>query len=382
MKPRYAGDNLCEITPALGKYSDTGDMTPWRCYPAFQTKTNSLQWVLGEPDTEDDAEFGNGPDPTTQGTGGTVRTKGEGEMKRERGRVHDEVEKTRWLLIFTTMLKKNPSRAYRHSRTLPTTVDDGQCRTMDSCRTMSDDDDGRVDLSPPVSDAAERTRRKRRRGAVRCGEAPYARVGRWRFNRDGAEPGFMDYRTMTVYPAPGYSVDLPNKESPACLRAFGSEGVELSPGVDWGATVASWRARVAAELDADADANANASAASASAGGADANATAEEALAECEVLNKIVELYEYGFVDLQTRGLYLDFNLYHPTLDRMVLVRVFFEFRPAGGVLPILDYIVFRPDKYHTFFDFVVLGAEGVILLMVRAGSGGRGRFISRVWAV
>ena len=80
-----------------------------------------------------------------------------------------------------------------------------------------------------------------------------------------------------------------------------------------------------------------------------------------------MELYEYGFIDLQTRGLYLDFNLYHPTLDRLVLVRVFFEFRPSGGVLPILDYIVFRPDKYHTFFDLFVLGAEGVILLMVLA---------------
>ena len=38
---------------------------------------------------------------------------------------------------------------------------------------------------------------------------------------------------------------------------------------------------------------------------------------------------------------------------------------PAVGVLPILDYVVFRPDKYHTFFDLVVLGAEGIILLMV-----------------
>ena len=38
---------------------------------------------------------------------------------------------------------------------------------------------------------------------------------------------------------------------------------------------------------------------------------------------------------------------------------------PAVGVLPILDYVVFRPDKYHTFFDLVVLCAEGIILLMV-----------------
>lgn len=54
-------------------------MTPWKCYPSFQTKTNSLQWVLGEPDTEDDTEFGNGPNPTIQSTDRTVRTKGEGE---------------------------------------------------------------------------------------------------------------------------------------------------------------------------------------------------------------------------------------------------------------------------------------------------------------
>ena len=92
-----------------------------------------------------------------------------------------------------------------------------------------------------------------------------------------------------------------------------------------------------------------------------------DALTECEVLDKIVELYEYGFVDLQTRGLFFDFNLYQPTLDRMVLVRIFFEFRPSGGVLPILDYVIFRPDKYHTFFDFVILAAEGVTLLMVLA---------------
>ena len=98
-----------------------------------------------------------------------------------------------------------------------------------------------------------------------------------------------------------------------------SEGVELSPGVDWPTAVASWRATLAAER------NVNVS------GGGGATSSGTEALAECEVLNKIVELYEFGFVDLQTRGLYLDFNLYHPSLDRMVLVRVFFEFRPAGG---------------------------------------------------
>jgi hypothetical protein len=94
VKPRFAGDNTCEIAPALGGYSDTNAKTPWKCFPPFQTKTNSLQWLFGRPDTEDNAEFGNGP-------------------------------------------------------------------------------------------AA-------------------AATGRWKFNRDGDEPGFMDYRTMTLYPAPGW----------------------------------------------------------------------------------------------------------------------------------------------------------------------------------
>ena len=61
MKPRYAGDDMCEIAPALGGYSDTDDKTPWKCFPPFQTKTTSLQWLLGQPDTEDKDEFGAGP---------------------------------------------------------------------------------------------------------------------------------------------------------------------------------------------------------------------------------------------------------------------------------------------------------------------------------
>ena len=57
--------------------------------------------------------------------------------------------------------------------------------------------------------------------------------GRWKFNRNPDEPGFMDYRTMTLYPAPGYTVDLPNRESAACLRAFGAEvGAGTGPRVD------------------------------------------------------------------------------------------------------------------------------------------------------
>ena len=50
--PRFAGDDMCEIAPALGGFSDTNDKTPWKCYPPFQTKTTALQWLLGDPDTE------------------------------------------------------------------------------------------------------------------------------------------------------------------------------------------------------------------------------------------------------------------------------------------------------------------------------------------
>ena len=57
--------------------------------------------------------------------------------------------------------------------------------------------------------------------------------GRWKFNRDADEPGFMDYRTMTLYPAPGYTVDLPNRESAACLRAFGAEVGAWKGGTGW-----------------------------------------------------------------------------------------------------------------------------------------------------
>ena len=220
---------MCEIAPLLGGFSDTNDKTPWKCFPPFQTKTNSLQWMFGHGDTEVTSEFGGGP-ATAEGNGNKT-------------------------------------------------------------------------------------------------------VGRWKFNRDKDEPGFMDYKTMTLYPAPGYTVDLPNRESSLCLRAFGSEGVELNHESAWSDKVASWKKKIDAAMNnASASANnANASAAAASAGGSSSSSSGTAALAECEVLNKIVELYEYGFVDLQTRGLYLDFNLYHPSLDRLVLVRVFFEFRPAGG---------------------------------------------------
>ena len=89
------------------------------------------------------------------------------------------------------------------------------------------------------------------------------------------------FSNATCTATPGYTVDLPNRESPACLAAFGEEGVELSPTVDWASTVASWRAKLTK--------NSSASTSSSTSG--------IGALGECEVLNKIVVgLYKWNTV--------------------------------------------------------------------------------------
>ena len=65
--------------------------------------------------------------------------------------------------------------------------------------------------------------------------------------------------------------------------------------------------------------------------------------------------------------MFVDVNLLHPNLERLVLIRVVFEMRQSGGVLPSLQLDVLQFIRYNTTTDLAKLVVECLVMLQVSA---------------
>ncbi|KAK9824402.1 hypothetical protein WJX72_010049 [[Myrmecia] bisecta] len=79
----------------------------------------------------------------------------------------------------------------------------------------------------------------------------------------------------------------------------------------------------------------------------------------------IFSLESNGYIDIQTRALFVDINVWHPQLRYMGIVRILFEMLPSGGVTPWAEIDVFRPYPYTSSADRAYLVLDLVVLAQV-----------------
>ena len=100
-------------------------------------------------------------------------------------------------------------------------------------------------------------------------------------------------------------------------------------------------------------------------------------------------LRKSGWTDLSTRALFVQFNLYNPTIEKFSVVNVMLEMPLQGGVVPSVSYSNVRLFKYNSAIDFIVLGLEMLMVLQLldfirmqvkRVQLVGRKEYFNAVW--
>ncbi|GMH45685.1 hypothetical protein BSKO_13648 [Bryopsis sp. KO-2023] len=162
---------------------------------------------------------------------------------------------------------------------------------------------------------------------------PYGLGDAFAYNSLGNKDAtYVSTKTSGWYPPPGYTITLPRQENATCV---------LANVLDWDS----------------------------------ANETNLEVT--CPAAHVFRNLQTLNFVDAHTRAVFVDFAVYHPLLDRVCSVRVFFELLQSGGVITDTDIDIFRPYPYQVSTkDIVRLGGEAVVLIMVLAYMGEEARKI------
>lgn len=85
----------------------------------------------------------------------------------------------------------------------------------------------------------------------------------------------------------------------------------------------------------------------------------------CPAAVAIRNLQDNDFVDIRTRAVFVDFTVFHAVLERMCIVRIFFELPQGGGVQGAVDVDIINPYPYKRASDFVRFAAEMLVLLQV-----------------
>jgi hypothetical protein len=90
-----------------------------------------------------------------------------------------------------------------------------------------------------------------------------------------------------------------------------------------------------------------------------------------ERTQQLSNLQESHWIDIKTRAVFLDMAFYNPNTDMFVTIRMLFEFHACGFVSMMPTYRVMRLDKYpmNDFWNFLEIGAQGGVALMVRGGT-------------
>jgi hypothetical protein len=92
---------------------------------------------------------------------------------------------------------------------------------------------------------------------------------------------------------------------------------------------------------------------------------ARKPTAVAEALNQTVsQLRSNGFIDLNTRVVILDVSTYNRNMDLMAMVRVVFNFPMMGGVSVLTDTMVLRPEEYRSA-DFSRVCVECLLVFFV-----------------
>eukprot|EP01012_Entosiphon_sulcatum_P055783 TRINITY_DN7829_c0_g1_i1.p1 TRINITY_DN7829_c0_g1~~TRINITY_DN7829_c0_g1_i1.p1 ORF type:complete len:2451 (+),score=352.13 TRINITY_DN7829_c0_g1_i1:70-7422(+) len=76
------------------------------------------------------------------------------------------------------------------------------------------------------------------------------------------------------------------------------------------------------------------------------------------VNNTLASLISVGWVDLRTRVVVIDVNLFKPNIDRWIVVKILFEFPATGGVVASSQYTLARHQFYATARDKGILVLE------------------------
>ena len=84
---------------------------------------------------------------------------------------------------------------------------------------------------------------------------------------------------------------------------------------------------------------------------------------QVDAIAAITQLEKGGYIDLHTRFIMVEFNVYNPMIDHLMWVRLMGEMNPAGGVRPTCDVEVVRMYNRHTPTDDAFLFLEIVVAL-------------------
>ena len=82
---------------------------------------------------------------------------------------------------------------------------------------------------------------------------------------------------------------------------------------------------------------------------------------------QVATLKERKWIDLKTRVVFVDFELYSANLDIWLTSRSIFEWLPSGVVLrfPQVRAVYLDRYKFESTWDFIQLSLEGVCALMM-----------------
>jgi hypothetical protein len=69
------------------------------------------------------------------------------------------------------------------------------------------------------------------------------------------------------------------------------------------------------------------------------------------------------YIDLHTRAVFVDVNVYNPMIDRVCVIRMGIEITKAGGALPQSEFEVFRLYEATSARDRLFVGLKGVVAL-------------------